>query len=717
MMEDHLTCEELEQRVKELEKKTAERKRAEEMLRESLRLNELLLDSLPHPAMLIRRDRIVLAANRIAREVGARLGGYCWRDFGQSEYIPDHDKQYMNEHKGNIPPGGTKCTFCLADELFEQNKTQNNPAVEAFGRLWDTWWVPIENDVYLHYAINITERKQAEEKLSWEAGVNSAIAELSRALISTTVSMKEIFSLVLEHAKRLTGSVFGYVGYIDPETGYLISPTMTEDIWDVCRVEDKDIVFKKFAGLWGWVLENRKPLLTNIPSEDPRYSGPPKGHIPIHRFLSAPAVIGETLVGQVAVANSDRRYTEQDLRLVERLASLFALAMQRKWAEEELQKARDELEIRVQERTAELVKANEALRAEIVERRRAEEDLEAERKRLFSVLDELPAFVFLQAPDYSIHFANRYFREHFGDPKGKLCYEVMKNSKNPCDDCWTVRVFNTKSPQESEWYDAPDGRTYHIYDYPFTDIDGSPMVLEMGFDVTERNRAEEEIRDLSRLLMETTEQERKRIARDLHDECGQALTACHLGIETLHNSMPEKFENQKKKCGELINLIRQLGNAIRNITHELRPEMLDDLGLVPTLNWYVHDYTKQRPELQIVFQTRGLKKRLDPEIEIVLYRIFQESLNNIIKHANAKHAHVWLIYSHPKVILTIRDDGTGFDQTDGGLPSGAAKRCMGLLGMRERAASLGGTINIRSRKGKGTVIRVELPVSREEPDA
>jgi len=177
---------------------------------------------------------------------------------------------------------------------------------------------------------------QTLEALEWEAGVNASIAELSSALISPA-SLEDISYLVLEHAQRLTGSEFGFVGYIDPQTGYLVSPTLTRDIWDTCQVPDKDIVFKEFRGLWGWVLDNRKPLLTNTPADDPRSSGTPPGHIPIHRFLSAPAVIGETLVGQVAVANSDHDYTERDLALVERLAALYTIAVQRKWAEEALQ--------------------------------------------------------------------------------------------------------------------------------------------------------------------------------------------------------------------------------------------------------------------------------------------------------------------------------------------------------------------------------------------
>jgi PAS domain S-box-containing protein len=200
---------------------------------------------------------------------------------------------------------------------------------------------------------NITERKKIEEAITWESSVNAAMTDLSRALI-TLVSIEDMSVLVLENAKRLTDSKFGYVGYIDPDTASLVCPTLTRDIWDKCRVPDKNIVFEKFSGLFGWVLENREPLLTNTPADDPRSSGTPQGHIPIHRFLSVPALIGETLGGQLAVANADRNYTERDLEVLERLADLYAMSIERERAEDALRKAYDELEQRVQKRTTEL---------------------------------------------------------------------------------------------------------------------------------------------------------------------------------------------------------------------------------------------------------------------------------------------------------------------------------------------------------------------------
>jgi signal transduction histidine kinase len=230
-------------------------------------------------------------------------------------------------------------------------------------------------------------------------------------------------------------------------------------------------------------------------------------------------------------------------------------------------------------------------------------------------------------------------------------------------------------------------------------------------DVTRRKRAEEEIRHLSRQLISAIEEERKRLARDLHDEFGQALTTLHFSIEDLGSALPEELSELKARCRMAVRLIEELGEDIRHISSELRPGMLDHLGLVPTLQWYIKDFAKRIGGLEIDFKTVGIKERPSPEIEIVLYRILQEALNNIAKHSQAKHVNVLLTYSHPKLICTVKDDGIGFEQTEGMVPFQSEKRGIGLLGMRERVGSVGGTMEIRSKSAEGTMIRIELPLS------
>lgn len=166
---------------------------------------------------------------------------------------------------------------------------------------------------------------------------------------------------------------------------------------------------------------------------------------------------------------------------------------------------------------------------DVTQRKKAEEALEVERQRLYSLLEGLPAFVYLQAEDHSVRFANRYFRKHFGDPEGKRCYEVLLGAKEPCKPCPTFRVFETKKPQIWEWSQSPDGRIYEINDYPFSDVDGSPLVLELGINITERKRVE-------RALAESEEK-----YRTVVESAGEAIaTFDKKGVCSFMNTMAAK---------------------------------------------------------------------------------------------------------------------------------------------------------------------------------
>ena len=145
--------------------------------------------------------------------------------------------------------------------------------------------------------------------------------------------------------------------------------------------------------------------------------------------------------------------------------------------DEELRQAHAGLEQRVQERTQELKEAVDALKTE--------------RQRLYDVLETLPVYVCLLAPDYQMPFANRYFRETFGDPKGRCCYDFLFNLQEPCETCETYTVMKTRAPHHWYWT-GPNNRDYDIYDFPFIDTNGSFLILEMGIDITDRKRAETE---------------------------------------------------------------------------------------------------------------------------------------------------------------------------------------------------------------------------------
>ena len=192
---------------------------------------------------------------------------------------------------------------------------------------------------------------------------------------------------------------------------------------------------------------------------------------------------------------------ENDQKTVSSVIAQGQDITERKRAEEALQKAHDELETRVLERTLELREANEALQAEIAERIRAEKATRAERKQLYDVLETLPVYVILLSPDYRVSFANRFFREQFGESGGRRCFEYLFGRTEPCENCESYRVLKTGAPHHWEWT-GPDNRDYDIFDFPFTEGDSSSYILEVGIDITKRKRAKEALQKLNETLEE-----------------------------------------------------------------------------------------------------------------------------------------------------------------------------------------------------------------------
>lgn len=182
-------------------------------------------------------------------------------------------------------------------------------------------------------------QEQNEETLWWDVAVDQALMVVSQAILQENNTIDDIASLILDQVLTLTKSQFGFVGYIDPATGFLVCPTFTGDIWEECQVENKRAVFEKFTGLFGWVLNNKQALLTNDPRRDPRSTGVPPGHLPIEKFLGIPALIGDQLLGEIAVANPVADYGERDRYLLERVADFYVLAIQQMRSVERLKKS------------------------------------------------------------------------------------------------------------------------------------------------------------------------------------------------------------------------------------------------------------------------------------------------------------------------------------------------------------------------------------------
>jgi PAS domain S-box-containing protein len=183
--------------------------------------------------------------------------------------------------------------------------------------------------------------------------------------------------------------------------------------------------------------------------------------------------------------------------------------------EEALLKIKAELEVRIQERTKELAQVNRTLQGEVTEHKRAREIISAEKQRFDDVLEMLPVYVILLTSEYHVPFANRFFRERFGESRGKRCFEYLFNRNEPCENCETYKVMKTNDAHHWEWI-GPDSHNYDIYDFPFKDSDGSNLILEIGIDITEQKNAQEGLRK-SQAELETRVDERTSELRETRD--------------------------------------------------------------------------------------------------------------------------------------------------------------------------------------------------------
>jgi PAS domain S-box-containing protein len=245
--------------------------------------------------------------------------------------------------------------------------------------------------------------------------------------------------------------------------------------------------------------------------------------------------------------------------------------------------------------------------------------------------------------------------------------------------------------------------------------DGKPLYTVILRDITERKRAEQELRlsreylrNLYDNLQTIREEERKRIARELHDDLGQTLGAVRIDLTLLRNTLPANLPELEKNAELIDRLLLSAITSVRRISSDLRPRPLDDLGLVPALQMLAGEFS-QRHNIVCEVGAPAEDVRLPDDIASPVFRMVQESLNNVAKHADATHVHIELSINENILSLTIADNGKGFTTDDTKKPES-----FGLIGMRERAWAMGGSLEVNSGvtgDSKGTAISISIPLT------
>ncbi|HPA17691.1 MAG TPA: PAS domain S-box protein [Verrucomicrobiae bacterium] len=330
---------------------------------------------------------------------------------------------------------------------------------------------------------------------------------------------------------------------------------------------------------------------------------------------------------------------------------------------------------------------------DITDRKRAEAVVRAERQRFSDVLNRLPAYLILLTPDYHVPFANRYFRERFGDSCGRRCYEYLFNRTEPCENCETYTVLKTNAPHHWEWL-GPDHRNYDIYDFPFADTDGSPLVMEVGLDITERKRAQAQIQQLNAELeqrvrdrtaeLEAANKELESFAYSVSHDLRAPLRGIDGWSTALLEDYREKLDEQAReylaqvcaeaqRMGQLIDDMLELSRVVRA---ELRQETVDLTAMTHAI---VASLRKCEPGRQIeIIVAPGLAGTGDPQL---IRQVLENLLGNAWKFTEKKDAariEIGRITTPPSSgdtppaappgiatthddVFFVRDNGAGFD--------------------------------------------------------
>ena len=320
--------------------------------------------------------------------------------------------------------------------------------------------------------------------------------------------------------------------------------------------------------------------------------------------------------------------------------------------------------------------------------------------------------------DMHILWANRAFLEWIGTPmhvlSGRLCHTVVQGRDTRCDGCPGLKALQTGRMARgttitTDLHDPSRIRYWDLYAIPLPDGSGNvTRFVEVVRDVTDRKETMDRIQGLTQQLLHAQEQERQMIARELHDGIAQDLAAYKLQCSAVMEECRDMPTPLVEKMHQVADGMQKTLLAVRNLAYSLRPPALELEGIVDTLDQYCEDVA-MASGMDILFSSAGMEGlHLDTDVLIGLYRLVQEGIQNTRKHAHASRVTVQLTAAFPNIILSIEDNGQGFDVA-ARLRAASREKRMGLQSMEERVKLMGGKFSVKSELGKGTSIRILLP--------
>jgi len=279
------------------------------------------------------------------------------------------------------------------------------------------------------------------------------------------------------------------------------------------------------------------------------------------------------------------------------------------------------------------------------------------------------------------------------------------------EECRVFRAFRTGAgahvDDEVLW--RANGTSFPAEYWSYPQRRGQEVVgaVVAFIDITERKLAEEALAGVSHKLIEAQEQERTRIARELHDDIGQRLALLAVELEQIQQASPDLPVEVRRRVGKLHKQTSEIATDIQSLSHELHSSKLEYLGLAVAMRSFCREFGKVQ-EVEIDFETHDLPIPLPPDISLCLFRVLQEALHNSVKHSGVRHFAVQLWGTSDEIHLTVRDSGAGFH-----LEAAKTSRGLGLISMEERLKLVNGTLSIESEPQRGTTIHARVPLSSE----
>lgn len=354
---------------------------------------------------------------------------------------------------------------------------------------------------------------------------------------------------------------------------------------------------------------------------------------------------------------------------------------------------------------------------DLTDRIEAQKQIEKEKELSDNIIDSLPGIFYLFDSTGKMMRWNRQFEVVTGYTAKEIAAmhptQFFEGDEVSYIEERITKVFTEGvSDAEADFVAKDKSRKRFYFKAILVDSEGNPCLLGTGIDISDRKKAEKElsdsyeaIRKLTSHLQNVREEDRAHIAREIHDELGQQLTVLKMDVSWINKKIATTDETIKEKMKDLLAMLDQTVRTVRRISSELRPSLLDDLGLIAAMEWQLQEF-KKRSDIKTSFTAPENEIKLPDMVKTGLFRIFQESLTNVVRHSNAKKMVISLEYKNNDFILSIADDGKGFDKD-----KIADKRTLGILGMKERTSMIGGKYEITSEPGKGTVVVVTVPLT------